>query len=236
VAEYSRAGVSRTLRGEDPGVALTDAAGDLSDLAATIGIKPGSPPLLLGVSGGRFLKPLPVTQASSLTSVSRIDETHFLVVGRGVDGVGLAGIYTPLHWDFELLPRPAGRALTSSASRPERELALAVGAQGAVFRRQRGANLVSYLPEAVDLASVGVDVLGCAWAGGAGSLWVSPSAESGWHRAWASPDWRAPFVSVFAEPGLVMAAAADGAILEGRAVSEGRPSSPSWPSTRSSQR
>jgi len=230
VAEYSRAGVSRTLRGEDAAISLIDAAGDLSDVAATIGMKSGGPPLLVGVSGGRFLKPLPVPQASSLMSICRIDETRFLVVGRGVDGIGLAGVYTPLHWEFELLPRTAGRALTSCASRPERELSLAVGSQGAVLRRHRGANVVGYLPESNDLASVGVDVLGCAWAGGAGALWVSPAPESGWHKIWASPEWHAPFVSIFAEPGVVMAAAADGAILEGRA--EARTSSPAFASVR----
>jgi hypothetical protein len=232
IAEYSRVGVTRTLRGDDPAISLTDAAGELSDLAAAIGTRPGSPPLLVGVSGGRFLKPLPVSQASSLAALCRIDETRFLVVGRGVDGIGLAGVYTPLYWDFELLPRPAGRALLSVASRPERELSLAAGAQGAVLRRARGTNLIGYLPESVDLASVALDVLGCAWAGGMGTLWMCPSPEAGWHKAWANPEWRAPFVSIFAEPGLVMAAAADGAILEGRALHEGRTSVPSFPSAR----
>ena len=61
-----------------------------------------------------------------------------------------------------------------------------------------------------------VDVLGSAWAGGAGSLWHSGGADSGWVKAWSHPEWRTPFVSIFAEPGLVVAAAADGAVLEGR--------------------
>lgn len=223
IAEYSRAGVSRTLRGTDPGLSFTDAAGDIGDLGAAVALRAGSPPLLVGVSGGRFLKPLPVTQAASLTGVSRLDETRFLVVGRGVDGAGLAGIYAPLDWSFELLPRTAGRALTAVTSRPERELSFAAGSQGAVLRRHRDVTEVSYLPDGADLASVALDVLGCAWAGGAGALWVSPGPEAGWHKVWSNAEWRAPFISVFAEPGLVMAAAADGAIIEGR-IAEQRPS------------
>jgi serine/threonine protein kinase len=220
IAEYSRAGVSRTLRGSDQALSFTDAAGNIEDLAAVIALRTASPPLLVGVSGGRFLKPLPVTQATTLMGVSRLDETRFLVVGRGVDGAGLAGVYAPLDWSFELLPRTAGRALTAVASRPERELALAAGAQGAVLRRQREATEVSYLPEGSDLASAALDVLGCAWTGGAGALWVSPSVELGWHRVWSNAEWRAPFVSIFAEPGFVMAAAADGAIIEGRVAEQ----------------
>jgi eukaryotic-like serine/threonine-protein kinase len=220
IAEYSRSGVSRTLRGTDPALSFTDAAGDIGDLAAAIALRSGSPPLLVGVSGGRFLKPLPVTQAASLMGVSRLDETRFLVVGRGVDGAGLAGVYSPLEWSFELLPRTAGRALTSVASRPERELSLAAGAQGAILRRHHETTEVSYLPEGTDLASSALDVLGCAWTGGAGALWVSPSPESGWHRVWGNAEWRAPFVSIFAEPGFVMAAAADGAIIEGRVAEQ----------------
>lgn len=231
IAEYSRAGVSRTLRGNDPALSFTDATGDLGDLGAAIALRAGSPPLLVGVSGGRFLKPLPVTQAASLMGVTRVDETRFMVVGRGVDGSGLAGLYSPLEWQFELLPRTAGRALTAVASRPERELSYASGSQGAVLRRHHDAAEVTYLPEGSDLASVGLDVLGCAWAGGAGALWVSPGPESGWHKVWGNQEWRAPFVSIFAEPGLVMAAAADGAIIEGR-VADARPSGIPYTATR----
>jgi eukaryotic-like serine/threonine-protein kinase len=231
IAEYSRAGVSRTLRGTDAALSFTDAAGDIADLGAAIALRAGSPPLLVGVSGGRFLKPLPVTQAASLMGVTRLDETRFMVVGRGVDGAGLAGVYSPLEWSFELLPRTAGRALTAAASRPERELSFAAGSQGAILRRHRETTEVTYLPDGADLASMGLDVLGCAWAGGAGALWVSPAPESGWHKVWGNAEWRAPFVSIFAEPGLVMAAAADGAIIEGRVAAE-RPSGVPYTTTR----
>lgn len=216
VAEYSRAGVTRLLRAEDPNITMLDASGELTDLAVTIGHKPGSPPLLAAVSGGRWLKPFPVPNAASLLDLCRLSDTRWLVVGRSADGKALAGIYAPLRFELEPLPEVPARALLSCASRVDRELAVAVGSQGAIVRVERGEAHAGCLAEGADLASVTVDVLGSAWAGGAGTLWLGNTAEGGWVKAWAHGDWRTPFVSVFAEPGRVVAATADGAILEGR--------------------
>jgi serine/threonine protein kinase len=232
VAEFSRLGVTRLLRGEDPELCLGDACGELSDLAAAIATKSGCPPLLLGISGGRWLKPLPVPEAASLTDLSRIDDTRWLVVGRGTDGRGLAGVYTPLRWEFDRLPPVATRALVGSACRRERDLSLAVGAQGAIVRVERGTARTGYLPEPADLASVAIDVLGTAWAGAAGSLWLALPGEASWVKVWEDRDWRVPFVSIFAEPGQVVAATADGAVLEGRSHPETRPSAPPWSGVR----
>ena len=229
VAEYSRAGVTRLLRAEDSGMTLLDASGDLTDLAVTLATKPGSAPLLAAISGGRWLKPMPVPGAASLTDLCRLSDTRWLVVGRGVDGQALAGIYSPLRFELALLPAVSARALLSCSSRPERELAVAVGSQGAVLRVERGEARAAYLADGADLAAVTVDVLGAAWAGGAGSLWLGTGSEGTWLRAWAHSDWRTPFVSIFAEPGRVVAATADGAILEGRVTGENPNSTSSWP-------
>jgi serine/threonine protein kinase len=226
IAEYSRAGVTRLIRGDDPALTLAAASGDLSDLASAIGTRAGAPPLLCGVSGGRFLKPLPVPQAASLTTLSRLDETHWIVGGRGSDGRGFAGIYAPLRWEIEALPSAETRAWLDSASREERDVSLLVGSHGAVLRRERGHASVGYLPEPVDLASSAIDVLGRAWAGGAGELWMAAGPESGWSKLWANPEWHAPFVSIFADAGFVFAATAEGAILEGRATGAERASGP----------
>jgi serine/threonine protein kinase len=228
VAEYSRAGVTRLLRAEDPNLTLLDASGELTDLAVTMATKQGSPPLLAAISGGRWLKPMPVPGAASLTDLCRLSETRWLVVGRGVNGQAMASIYAPLRFELECLAPMPGRALLSCSSRPERELAVAVGSQGAVLRIERGEVRPAHLTDGIDLAAVTVDVLGSAWAGGAGALWLG-GADGGWVRAWSHSDWRTPFVSIFAEPGRVVAATADGAILEGRVSAETTGSGSSWP-------
>jgi eukaryotic-like serine/threonine-protein kinase len=231
VAEYSRAGVTRLLRAEDPNMTMLDASGELTDLAVTIGNKPGSPPLLAAISGGRWLKPFPVAEAASLIDLCRLSDTRWLVVGRSVDGQALAGIYSPLRFEFEPLPAISARALLSCSSRPERELAVAVGSQGAILRVEHGESHGGCLADGTDLAAVTVDVLGSAWAGGAGTLWLGGSPEGGWVKAWAHTEWRTPFVSLFAEPGRVIAATADGAILEGRTTLDTTGTS-NWPERR----
>ncbi|HEV8551043.1 MAG TPA: serine/threonine-protein kinase [Polyangiaceae bacterium] len=228
IAEYTRTGITRLLRADDPSLTLHDASGELSDLAVAIAGKPGSPPLLAAVSGERWLKPLPVPNAAALTDLCRLDDTRWLVVGRSTEGRALAGIYTPLRFELELLTTPATRAFIGCASRPERELAVGVGSEGTLLRLERGRAQTAQLPESADLAAVTVDVLGSAWAGGAGTLWLGPASDGAWLKAWSHPDWRTPFVSIFAEPGLVIAATADGAVLEGRVTAERSSSASSW--------
>jgi serine/threonine protein kinase len=218
IAEYSRVGVTRLLRGDDPSLTVGAACGELADLACAIATRPGSPPLLCCITGGRWLKPLPVPAASSLTALARLDETHWLVGGRGTDGRGFAGVFKPLRWELEELPRAETRAWLSAASRSERDLSILVGSHGAVLRRERGDAKVGYLPASVDLASTAIDVLGRSWAAAAGELWMAAGPDAGWQRLWSSSDWRAPFVSIFADAGFVFAATAEGAILEGRAA------------------
>jgi eukaryotic-like serine/threonine-protein kinase len=233
VAEYSRAGVTRMLRAEDTSMTLLDASGELADLAVCIATKAGSPPLLAAISGGRWLKPMPVPQASSLTDLCRLSDTRWLVVGRGVDGQALACIYAPLRFELEPVAAPSSRALLSCSSRSDRGLAVAVGSQGAILRVERDEQRTTYLTDGADLASVTIDVLGSAWAGGAGSLWLGGAPDGSWLKAWTSPEWRTPFVSILAEPGRVVAATADGAILEGRAAADSGASG-SYPAGRKS--
>jgi len=221
VGEYSRAGVTRLVRGDDATLSVLGGSGDVADLGAAIAERPGSPPLLLGITGARFLKPLPIPEAASLTALTRFDETRWLVVGRGTNGRGFAGIYSPLRWELERLSQVEARALVSAASHPDREIALAAGSQGAVLRRERAQVSVEYLPEPTDLAACAVDVLGRSWVAGTGCLWMRASADGGWVKAWSGSEWRAPFVSIFADAGFLLAATAEGAILEGRADPRG---------------
>jgi hypothetical protein len=44
-----------------------------------------------------------------------------------------------------------------------------------------------------------------------------PAQSPAWRNVWSEPSWSAPFVSVMADAGLVVAMTADGGVLEGRA-------------------
>jgi len=215
VAEYSRAGVTRVLPGQKRGLELRDASGDLADLAAFIGEEAGRP-VLAAASSGRWLKALPLEDASAALSIVRLSELEWLVAGRSRAGEARAWRHRPLMWDAEELASAPARAFTACASLTERELGLAVGSDGAVLRVERGRVDVTQLPLAPNLASVALDPLGRAWAGGAGQLWFSPNTGITWQLVWQDPRWTAPFVSIFADVGLMFAATADGAVLEAR--------------------
>jgi eukaryotic-like serine/threonine-protein kinase len=216
VVEYSRGGVTRVLRGIDSSLTLLDASGDLSDISAMIASRAGSPPLLCATVGGHWLKPLPLPQASALLGIAPLSEERFLICGRTAEGKGLTALYSPLFWEVSALAGTEARAMTACASRPERNLAVAVGAGGYVVRLEAGETHVEQLPGAPDFSAVCIDVLGRVWAGAAGELWFSDAGSRSLRRIWRDPSWHAPFVSIFADFGMTFAATADGAILEAR--------------------
>jgi serine/threonine protein kinase len=213
--EYSRDGLRPLLRGPDPSVSFTHMTTDLDDVAVLVGERPGLPPLLHALVGKRWLRPLPVDQATTLSSICRLDDEHWLVAGRGVDARPYAAIYRPLMWDLDRLATPHGRALLACAGRPERALAIAVGSDGLVVTLDRGEVRVEYLPNAPDLAAAAIDTLGRQWAAGRGRVFVR-RVDGNWECVWQHPDWQPPFVSLLAEVGLVSVMTVDGAVLESR--------------------
>jgi eukaryotic-like serine/threonine-protein kinase len=229
LAEYSREGVRVLHRDADESVRFVSAHGELGDLAVVVGERPSSPPLLYAVVARRWLKPLAVADAATISSVARIDDERWLIVGRSgrgsqppSDGRGswpgassFAAIYRPLDWELDRIEVPPGRALLATASRPERRLAIAVGAEGSIVRVDRDHASCHKLPDAPDLASVAIDVLGNEWAAGAGSIWSSRGRDR-WKRAWDNSTWQAPFVSLLAETGMLVAMTVDGGVLECR--------------------
>jgi photosystem II stability/assembly factor-like uncharacterized protein len=120
-------------------------------------------------------------------------------------------------WNLDRISVPESRALVACASLHERELAVAVGSHGTVLRVERGCIHTSRLEQCPNLAAAAVDVLDRTWVGAAGELWVSPAPGTEWKRIWRDETWRAPFISIHADVGLVVAMTADGGVLECRA-------------------
>jgi len=213
--EYSRDGVRELLRGPDPAVTFTALTPDFEDIAVVVGTKPNTPPLLYAIVGKRWLRPLPASDASMITSIARLDDARWLVVGRGTDGNPYAALYRPLDWQLERLPVPEGRVLLSTASRPERNLAVAVGVGGACLELEEGAVNPSSLVDRPDLSCIAIDPLGRYWAAGPGRVW-SRRSSGDWSAVWSHDAWQPPFVSIMAEIGTVIAMTVDGAVLECR--------------------
>ena len=209
-----------TFRGIEASIPLPDARlevellhGDVEDLAVLIASGRGAFALHARV-GRHWLRPLAMANAVSITGLARVDDERWLVTGREASGQGFASIHSPLS--FELLPIkvPATRALLAAAGQPQRRLGLAVGADGAILWWENETASIESLGNGENVSAAAIDVFGRGWAASAGTLWMRRSGT--WGKIWHDASWTAPFVSMFVEPGLVIAVTADGGVLEGR--------------------
>jgi serine/threonine protein kinase len=215
--EYSRDGSRELLAGPDPTVAFSAGTTELDDLAVLIGERRGEPPMLFTLVGKRWLRPLPVTGASMLTGVARIDDERFFVVGRGVDGQAFAAVYWPLHWFVQRLQTPPSRAFLACASRPDRKLVVAVGTDGVVVEIEDNKVSARQVPTAPDMVAIAVDTLGRQWAAGRGRVY-SKRIQGEFTCLWEHQAWQPPFVGIMAEVGSIVAVTVDGAVLECRSM------------------
>jgi hypothetical protein len=169
------------------------------------------------------MKPLSLEGIQNVASVLRLDDTRWIVCGRRVQGGAFAAVYAPMDWELKFLPTPATRAYVNGASNVERGLALIVGSDGTALRTEDDQTTVSVVPGAPDLSASALDVLDREWVASLGTLWTrDPRLAEAWRPAWTDSTWEAPFVSMIADSGRVMAMTASAGIVEGRTGSEGR--------------
>ncbi|MFT3767384.1 MAG: serine/threonine-protein kinase [Minicystis sp.] len=201
-------------------------SGDLDDLAVLVGSSPGGPPTLCALSGGRWLKPLPLPDVAAISSLARIEDAKWLLAGRAHDGRAFAAIYAPLDWEVQRLDTPSVRAYLACAGQVDRQVGVATGADGAVVYRERQAIQHEVIEGGWDLSAAGVDAVGRAWAASAGRIWLRrqrtsptrPGASGRWDVIWEDTSWRLPIISLFADLGGVVAMTADGGVIEGRVM------------------
>jgi serine/threonine protein kinase len=219
IATYTNGAMGRTVQCPDTETTFTHGSGRCEDLLAAVSDRQGQPPTLWAMAANRWLRPLPLTGVAYVASLLPLDDSRWLVCGRLSEGGGFAAIYTPLWFETTVLLTPRTRAFVSGCSEPERRLALLVGGQGIAVRvdgEQVTSSVVDGMP---DLTASAMDVLDREWVASLGCLWVrDPAADTRWRPVWKNPDWTAPFVSLMADTGLVVAMTADGGIVEGRAV------------------
>jgi serine/threonine protein kinase len=225
VATYTTEGVTDVFRLEERSIRFDLLSGALDDLAVLVGQSEGAPPTLCALSARRWLKPLPLADVATLTSIARIEDDRWLLAGRGADGQGYAAIYSPLDWEVQRIPAPSVRAFLACAGQWGRGVGLAAGADGAVVWVEEGAASNERAQGASDLAAAAVDATGRGFAAGAGQVWMRRLGTADaqgrraprWECVFRDSRWSVPFVSLFPSPGAVIAMSADGGIVEGRA-------------------
>lgn len=182
-----------------------------------VGQSPGGPPTLCALSGRRWLKPLPLPDVTALSSLARVDDTRWLLAGRGADGRGFAALYSPLDWEVERLHAPSVRAYLACAGEVDREVGLATGADGAVVFRQGHEIRIESVPGGHNLSAAAVDAAGRACVASAGRIWMRRATSTArWDSIWVDTAWTLPIVSLFADLGGLVAMTADGGLIEGR--------------------
>lgn len=217
IAQYSRQGVSGNVQAMDRAVIFTHASGDIGDLAVLVGVREGQAPLLYALASNRWLKPAALDGVARVSALSRLGSDRWLLSGKDGEGGGFAAIYSPLFFETERLPAPATDSYQSCAAQPDLDLGAAVGTHGRALLLLEGKPVEAVVDGEPSLTAVAIDVAGRVWAGGEGSLWVHQAGSLGaWIKVWTDPTWRSPFVSIFADVGLIIAMTADGAIVEGR--------------------
>jgi hypothetical protein len=122
-----------------------------------------------------------------------------------------------MHWEINALNVPRTRAFVGGASNLERELALVVGSNGIELHIEQNQCTVSVVQGAPDLSAAAVDVLDREWVASLGGLWTRDSRSGqAFTLAWKDLTFQAPFISLMADAGLILAMSADGGIVEGR--------------------
>ena len=232
LAVFGTDGVREMAQAPDTRVEFIEGSGQLDDLVTAVGRRAGEPPMLWAMSGGRWLKPLPLPHVASVASLARVDDERWIVSGRLDTGLGYAALYDPLQWALTELHVPATRAFMGTAASLERQIGLVVGSEGYVLRHDPDGVTTSRIHGAPDLSAAALDVLDREWVTSLGTLWTRAyGLGEAWRPAWSESTWGAPFVSVMADAGLIVAMTADGGIVEGRSASRshGTPSYPPRP-------
>jgi serine/threonine protein kinase len=193
---------------------FTAAAGDPQDVAVFVAHRPGSTPVLVGMTARRWMRPMFLRGAGAISDITRISDTRFLVCGTHEDGHGFACIYDPLMWEHgELLEAPAGLVACSAKARDQ---GVCLGLAGGAFRVVDGHLVAAGPGHAVDFWTAGIDSAGVVWGGSLGSIWQQAAPGEPWRKSSEAPGYGTPFTSLFADVGRVVAMTRGGAVIEGR--------------------
>jgi hypothetical protein len=212
-------GVRDLVQAPDREVEFLEGSGRIDDLITAVGRRPGGPPALYALSGGRWMKPLPLDGVAHVSALLRIDDLRWIIAGRLLRGSGFAALYQPMLWELSAFDVPSVRSFVGGAGSLERELALIAGSDGVALRIDAGVQQHSVAHGNPDLTAAAIDVLDREWVASLGTLWTrDPRRSEAFRPAWSDESWSAPFVSLMADAGLVVGLTADGGIVEGRSL------------------
>ncbi len=215
VKELGATGVHSVLEHEPQMGQIVAIDGDPWDLALVVYQGPSGEYLVRARVAGRFARPVTLVGAGLVTSVARVRDQSWLVTGRTLDGAGYAALVDPLAMSLEFPPQALPAVLVQAAAHGAAGGALAVGARGQLLRYAEGELSVRTLMGEPNLSAAAVDLLGTEWAAGARGIWMAPAKTRRFAQVFRHGGEIAPFVSLHADVGRVLAVAADGTVFAG---------------------
>lgn len=218
LVEVAREGTTILAQGPDPSIDFIEIDGDVDDFAVVVGRSAGRPPLLCTLIGRRWLKPFELTSATHVSSLCRLDDERWLVVGRDRHGQAWAGIYQPLDLSVTNVPVPVARALLASVSRRNKSVAVAVGGDGAILCLEGQQVGASAIPGQFDLTTAAMDLTAQIWMASSGRIYFAKHPLEPVECIWHDPDWTVPFVSLHADMGHLLGLTVDGGVVECRST------------------
>lgn len=214
IYELTREGMQALTTCPGGDVEIVDLEGPPRELSVVVGRTSAGALVAYPVSALRWFKPTLLGGFSALNSLCRVDDERWLLVGRSERGLATAACFRPLAHEVEPLGVAGTRALLCCAGQPTLGTAIAAGTDAQVIQwgRQSRGQVVS---GAGDFSAAALDVSGQSWVAETGAIWMG--AGEGYRRVFHDPDWRVPIVALFADVDAVVAIAADGSVVDGRA-------------------
>jgi eukaryotic-like serine/threonine-protein kinase len=193
------------------GVHFVAATGRYEDIIVAAAKRSTGPTELWAWISGRFMEPLPLPDIIDVTACAALSDTAWLFSGDTADGAGTLLEFRPLGHRCRVLARAPGRKLLACASEMDAGIALVSGQGGYLASVSEGQVSENPLPVDADVTAVALDPLGRHWAATPGALWTR---DDTWNKAWTNPSWSAPFVSILADVGRIVAVTADGGVVQ----------------------
>jgi hypothetical protein len=214
--ELSTDGIRELAPCPDSTLQLGPASGAMNDMIVIAATAHDGTSRLLTMTSVGWLEPRRPSELGVINAVARCSPTQWLVAGRSPSGNGVVVLFSPLEGSMRRLEAPA-RAYVACAGDVERGVGIAVGTDGACVVFDEGGVRKERVQAGIHLSSAAVDLSGGYWASGANQLFYrGPAPGSEWRPVWQSEGW-SPFISMFADSGVLLAVTSDGAVLEGEA-------------------
>jgi eukaryotic-like serine/threonine-protein kinase len=213
LADFSEGKVERWVSAGG-NVQIMAAAGSFDDIIVAAARRPQHGLELWAWINGRFMEPLALPGFVSVSACVPIDDAAWLFVGESSDQAGTLAEFRPLGHRSHQLESLPGRAPLAVASQLARTSVLIGGSGGYAAALREGSLVDLPLPTTANVSAVAIDLLDRSWAATPGTLWAH---DTTWKPAWSDPTWTAPFVSILADVGRLIAVTSEGAIVQGEA-------------------